>query len=549
MFKNIKVKFAKAALVVLALQLSLLGLGTGATDASAAGSAPTGGTLTLKTVNHPTPGFTLTPTSDVYTLTTPLTAGDQFTSLTLAVIDSDLVLTPVAVYIDGDTSSNGNMVYDGTNWNYVPGTPVIFSEGKHSLAATFTDVEANETKLTARFITDSTAPTLSSVTATLGSIEQTGSSLTAVLGQSVGSVFTATLSEQVKAATGVINITGPLMGSATPVTAPYGTFEVLEGSKYATITPFPGNAVLADIGTFTFSAVAGSLQDLAGNPSAEITFDLAVTSNEISSIAAIVGTPVVGKVLTAGALTPALATATYQWQSAATVDGTYSNITGATLNKYTVVSGDLGKFIRVVATGSEGYIGTVNSTSTTGVTAPVAPAAVTGLTTFVDADGHVTLSWTNPTAGTFSNIRVYRVGEFYVDLGASSSSYTDTTTEKGQTYEYVVMVINADGLTNSTPQITVAVPAANVVAAAVSDTTSYYNAPEEASNEVDVKATVDQTKEEPKVEDENGFPTWGILLLLILAAVGGYLIWSQKPAEEVAPNTRSTGSGSSTKKK
>lgn len=85
----------------------------------------------------------------------------------------------------------------------------------------------------------------------------------------------------------------------------------------------------------------------------------------ITAIAAIAGTPQDGSVLTSGALTPSGATATYQWQSAATSGGAYTDISGATSSTYTPVSGDVGRFIKVVATGSNSYYGTVTSVATT----------------------------------------------------------------------------------------------------------------------------------------------------------------------------------------
>lgn len=87
----------------------------------------------------------------------------------------------------------------------------------------------------------------------------------------------------------------------------------------------------------------------------------------LTSIAAITGTPNVGSELTAGALSPSGATATYQWTICSTVDGTYTNISSATTNKYTPVEADLGKFIKVVATGSAGSTGTVTSDPTSSV--------------------------------------------------------------------------------------------------------------------------------------------------------------------------------------
>jgi len=81
----------------------------------------------------------------------------------------------------------------------------------------------------------------------------------------------------------------------------------------------------------------------------------------ITAIGAITGTTEVGYVLTAGALTPAGATATYQWQTSTTSGGVYTNIPGATSSTYTLVVGDAGDYIKVVATGTGSYTGTVTS--------------------------------------------------------------------------------------------------------------------------------------------------------------------------------------------
>ena len=71
----------------------------------------------------------------------------------------------------------------------------------------------------------------------------------------------------------------------------------------------------------------------------------------------------------AGTITPAGATVTYQWQVYNTATDGYDDIDGATGATYTLVEGDEGKFIRVVATGSGDYAGTVTS-------APVGPVTV-----------------------------------------------------------------------------------------------------------------------------------------------------------------------------
>ncbi|MEI6851157.1 MAG: prepilin-type N-terminal cleavage/methylation domain-containing protein, partial [Candidatus Saccharibacteria bacterium] len=91
----------------------------------------------------------------------------------------------------------------------------------------------------------------------------------------------------------------------------------------------------------------------------------------ITAIAAISGTTSVGQVLTAGARTPSAATVSYQWQSAATSGGTYTNISGATSSTYTLTSSELTKFIKVTVTGSGSYSGTVTSDASSVVTSTV----------------------------------------------------------------------------------------------------------------------------------------------------------------------------------
>jgi len=84
-------------------------------------------------------------------------------------------------------------------------------------------------------------------------------------------------------------------------------------------------------------------------------------STALTLIGAISGTAKVGNTLTAGAVDPHVAVS-YQWQSATDVAGPYTNIEGATSSTYTLVAGDAGKFIKVVATATAtGYTGSVTS--------------------------------------------------------------------------------------------------------------------------------------------------------------------------------------------
>jgi len=87
-------------------------------------------------------------------------------------------------------------------------------------------------------------------------------------------------------------------------------------------------------------------------------------STTITAIAAITGTPQIGQTLTAGAVTPAGATVSYQWYSSATVGGTYDVIAGATASTYVVSPNVMGKYIKVVATGTGVYSGNQTSGAT-----------------------------------------------------------------------------------------------------------------------------------------------------------------------------------------
>jgi hypothetical protein len=90
---------------------------------------------------------------------------------------------------------------------------------------------------------------------------------------------------------------------------------------------------------------------------------------EVNSIGYITGEAQVGETLTAGALDPAAATVTYQWQSADTPDGTFANITGATSSTYVIDVAYVGKYLRVAATGTGLYSGTVYSHPTSLISA------------------------------------------------------------------------------------------------------------------------------------------------------------------------------------
>ncbi len=143
--------------------------------------APVGGQLTMVTKLHPAGITILTPTDNVYALPPlSLDGADVFQSMSVVVTDeTELNTASVPVYIDGNTTANGEMVYDsGANiWNYMNQTSrPDFSSGTHSLVATFSDIAGNKTTLIATFTTDNTPPTATVVqsgTVTGGTITYT----------------------------------------------------------------------------------------------------------------------------------------------------------------------------------------------------------------------------------------------------------------------------------------------------------------------------------------------------------------------------------------
>lgn len=116
----------------------------------------------------------------------------------------------------------------------------------------------------------------------------------------------------------------------------------------------------SDILTYTLSYTKGTIgYEVANNKSPYNTTP--PTTTPITAIGAITGTAQTGQTLTAGAVTPGGATVSYQWQSATTAGGTYSNITGATDSTLVLNPSNINKYIKVVVTGVGVYGGTQTS--------------------------------------------------------------------------------------------------------------------------------------------------------------------------------------------
>ena len=86
---------------------------------------------------------------------------------------------------------------------------------------------------------------------------------------------------------------------------------------------------------------------------------------KLTRITDIIGEAKVGERLTAGSVMPKDATVTYAWLRIAPKDSEWQYIPGATTNKYTIATNDVGYQIRVAVTGTGNYSGTVVSKGTT----------------------------------------------------------------------------------------------------------------------------------------------------------------------------------------
>lgn len=173
-------------------------------------------------------------------------------------------------------------------------------------------------------------------------------------------------------------------------------------------------------------------------------------SSDTFTMGAITGTVRTGSTVTAGALTPSAATVTRQWQRASATTGPWTDISGATSNTYAIPAGDIGMFLRVVATGTGTYDGTATSAATARVTTLVtAIAAISGTPT---VGSTLTAGARTPSAATVS-YQWYRSG--VAIAGATASTYTLTSADLGAT-----MTVAATGTGNYTGTVTSAATAA-----------------------------------------------------------------------------------------
>jgi hypothetical protein len=137
----------------------------------------------------------------------------------------------------------------------------------------------------------------------------------------------------------------------------------------------------------------------------------AVAAPSNTALPSIAGTPRVGSTLTAltGSWSNNPTSYSFQWQSAATVGGTYTNIAGATSQSYVLTSGELNLFVRVVVTATNTGGSTPATANAVGAIQAALPSFTANLaaqrpTVILDIDfaaglsGTLTPSWTDVTA-------------------------------------------------------------------------------------------------------------------------------------------------------
>jgi len=175
--------------------------------------------------------------------------------------------------------------------------------------------------------------------------------------------------------------------------------------------------------------------------------------------ASITGTAQVGTQLSAvlGATTGTITTTSYQWRRADTSGGTYSDIASATGSTYTPVSGDGGKYIRVVvtvsntggsATATSAATGQVASTVT--LTTPAAPTVSATSNTLKS----INVSWSAITNASSYTLRLHNSGGTLIATtgltGRTGTSATITTSNFASLADSTAYKVSITAIGNGT---------------------------------------------------------------------------------------------------
>ncbi len=188
---------------------------------------------------------------------------------------------------------------------------------------------------------------------------------------------------------------------------------------------------------------------------------------------AISGTATQGQTLTTskGTWTGSPTSYAYQWRDCNTSGASCANISGATSSSYTLTSNEVGDTVRVVVTATNGGGSTAATSSQTGVVASSAPSAPTN-TTAPAISGTATQgqslsasqgTWTgSPTSYAYQWEDCNTSGSGCANIsGATSSSYTLTSNEVGDTLRVAVTATNGGGSASATSAASAVVAAAS----------------------------------------------------------------------------------------
>jgi hypothetical protein len=151
----------------------------------------------------------------------------------------------------------------------------------------------------------------------------------------------------------------------------------------------------------------------------------------------------------------------YQWRDCDSSGNTCANISGATSSAYTLTANDIGHTMRVIVTATNaGGSTAATSNQTTTIAAPAPPAApantvlpsITGTTTQGQTLTTSNGSWSgSPTGFGYQWRDCNTSGASCTNItGATSSTYTLTATDVGDTLRAVVTATNAGGSTAAT---------------------------------------------------------------------------------------------------
>ncbi len=372
------------------------------------------------------------------------------------------------------TTNDPNAVVSGYQWQSSADNGATWSNIAGATAATYTPIEADETRLlrVVETATDSgTAQSATSTSAATGAVADIVLAFTSAASISGA----ATVGSLLSAANGALNdadasVTGFQWQSSSDNGA---TWSNIAGATTATYTP-----VAADQGNRL--RVVETATDADGGPS--ITSNSTATSVVTNSTlvfttpASITGTAQEGSVLTAVNGTTSDLNAVisgYQWQSFGNGGTTWSNIAGATAATYTPVEADETRLLRVVETATD-TAGAQSGTSASAASAAVADivlaftsaasiggtAAVGSLLTagkgaLNDADAAVTgYQWqsSSDSGSTWTNI-----------TGATTATYTPVTADAGKLLRIAETATDADGgpsVTSNSPATAAVVPGA-----------------------------------------------------------------------------------------